>query len=421
VPEMTRTYLDYAATAPLRPEARRAMAPLLGDAFGNPSSGHRLGLAAHDALQGARESVAKLIGAAPDEITFTSGGTEAINLALKGVALARQSEGHLVTTSIEHPATLETARFIGSCWGWPVTYLSVDPDGLLDPDSVRRAITPQTVLVSFMHANNEVGTIQPIREIGAIARERGALLHVDAVQSAGKIPVNVDELGADLLSLSAHKLGGPKGVGALYCRPGTPIAPLIHGGGQELGLRSGTENLPGVAGFGAAAEAAARELPATGARLAELGARLIDGILYSVEGVRITGHPTRRLPGFASFCFEALDGRWLVKELSRAGVFAATGSACSSDHMEPSHVLTAMGVRPEMARGALRLSMGWGTAVEEIQYAITTTPRAVERVRARTASGDDLEAEYAQDCRSARDRAVRGFVAGALARVMRRA
>lgn len=416
---MPQAYLDYAATAPVRPEARRAMAPLLSEAFGNPSSTHRLGLAARDVLESARECVALLLGASPDEITFTSGGTESINQALKGVALARRGEGHLVTTTVEHPATLETARVLEE-WGWRVTYLPVDSDGLVDPDDVRRAITPQTTVVSVMHANNEVGSVQPVAEIARIARDRGALVHVDAVQSAGKLPVRVDDLGADLLSTSSHKLGGPKGVGALYCRSGVTLAPLLHGGGQERGLRSGTENLPGIAGFGAAVEAASRELPAAHARLAELGARLIDGVLYSVDAVRLTGHPVQRLPGFASFGFEGLEGRWLVKELSRVGVSCSTGSACSSETKEPSHVLAAMGLPEEVTRGAARFTMGWATTVEETQFAITAIPRAVERLRARGAAGDDLAAEYAQDCRSARDRAVRGLVAGALSRVLRR-
>ena len=365
-------------------------------------------------------AVAALVGAAPGEITFTSGGTESINQALKGVAFAHRGEGHLITTSIEHPATLETARFLES-WGWQVTRLPVDGDGSVDPDEVRRAITPCTVIASVMHANNEVGTIQPVEEIASIAHERGVLLHVDAVQTAGKIPLEVDTLGADLLSISAHKVGGPRGMGALYRRQGVSLVPLLHGGGQEMGARSGTENTPGIAGFGAAAEAAARDLPAEGSRLAELGARLNDGITYSVDGVRTTAHPARRLPGFVHLCVEGLDGHWLIRELSRAGIFAATGSACSSGKSEPSHVLTAMGVPPELARGAVRLTLGWGTTIEEVQFAIRAIPRVVEGLRTKAASGADLAAEYAGDCRTARDRAVLEFLTGALSRVMRRA
>lgn len=416
---MSRAYLDYAATAPLRPEARRAMMPFLGESFGNPSSAHRLGETAHEAVERARESVSRLIGAEPEQVIFTSGGTEAINLALQGVALSLDGRGNLVVTSIEHPATLETARFLEGR-GWRVTLLPVDSHGLVDPDLVRRAITPGTALVSVIHGNNEVGTIQPVAEIGRITRERGVLLHVDAVQSVGKIPVRVDELGADLLSLSAHKLGGPKGVGALYRRPGVPLAPLLHGGGQEWGLRSGTENVAGIVGFGAAAEAVIRETPDTWSRLAELGQRLRDGVVYGVEGVHPSGHPMRRLPGFAHFCFEGLDGHWLVKELSKAGISAATGSACSSGKAEPSHVLVAMGVPPELARGALRLTLGWATTAEEVRYALAIVPRAVERLRGRAASGDDLAEEYARECRDARNEAVRGFFGSAVSWLLRR-
>lgn len=412
---MPKAYLDYAATAPIRPEVRRAMQPFLGDEWGNPSSVHALGETAHDAVETARRAVAALLGAGPGEVVFTSGGTESINMALQGVALARGDAGHLITSSIEHAATLETARFLESR-GWSVSYLSVDSYGLIDPDDVRRSVTPGTVLVSVMHANSEVGTLQPVAEIGRIAREHGVLFHVDAVQSVGKLPVAVEELGADLLSLSGHKLGGPKGIGALYVRAGTPLAPLIRGGGQQWGLRSGTENVPGIVGLGAAAEVAAREMAAEGRRVAELRDRLADGVLYSAEAVRLNGHPVRRLPGFAHLCFEGLDGHWLVKELSREGIYAATGSACSSGKTEPSHVLSAMGVPAELVRGALRLTLGWATTAEEVRYAITVIPQAVERLRARAASGVDLAEEYALGCHTARDRAVAGFLGRLLKR-----
>ncbi len=416
---MPTAYLDYAATAPVLPEVRRAVQPFLGDSFGNPSSAHGLGLTTHEAVEHARAAVAALIGASPEQIILTSSGTESINLALQGVARARAGEGHLITSGVEHPATLETARYLES-QGWQVTRLPVDSHGLVDPDDLRRAITPRTVLASVMHANNEVGTIQPIAEIGRITRERGVLLHVDAVQSAGRTPVQVDLLGADLLSISAHKLGGLKGTGALYVRPGTPLAPLIQGGGQEWGLRSGTENVAGIVGLGAAAEVVAKGMDAESRRVAELRDRLAYGLIYSVDGAHLNGHPTRRLPGFAHLSFEGLDGHWLVKELSRTGIYVATGSACSSGKAEPSHVLAAMGVQPELARGSLRLTLGWASTADEVRLAITVIPQAVERLRARAASGVDLAAEYSRDCRTARDRAVGGFLRTGLARLMGR-
>ena len=409
-------YLDYAATTPLRPEARKAMQPFWGEAWGNPSSAHALGAEAQVAIESARGAVSTLIGAHPEEIVFTSGGTESINLAIQGVALARGDAGELITSSIEHPATLEVARFLQSC-GWRAIYLPVDSQGIVDPDDVRKAITSETVLVSVMHANNEVGTIQPVAEIGRIARERGVLFHVDAVQTAGKLQISVDQLGLDLLSISGHKIGGPKGVGALYVRRGTAIAPLIRGGGQQWGLRSGTENVPGIVGLGAAAGAAGKGIDVERSRLSELCDRLVDGLLYSIDGVRLNGHTSMRLPGFAHFCFEGLDGHWLVKELSREGIYAATGSACSSGRSEPSHVLVAMGVPENLARGALRLTLGWATTADEIRHAITMIPQVVERLRARASSGVDLSEEYARDCDSARNRAVAGF----FSRLLRRA
>jgi len=415
---MARIYLDYAATAPIRPEVLRAMQPFLRESFGNPSSVHALGSAAHEAVEQAREAVARLIGGAAAGVIFTSGGTEAINLAIQGVALERRVPGHLITSSVEHPATLETVRFLERR-GWRATYLPVDGRGSIDPNDLRRTLASDTVLVSLMHANNEVGTLQPILEAAAIAREAGVLLHVDAVQSAGKVPLPVGEGGPDLMSLSAHKLGGPKGVGALYVRPGVALAPLIHGGGQEEGLRSGTENVAGIAGFGAATEVAARDMAQESGRLAELRDRLADGIQYSTSGAHPTGPPTQRLPNFAHFCFEGLDGHWLVKELSRTGIYAATGSACSSGKTEPSHVLSAMGIPPELARGALRLTLGWGTTADEVREAITLIPQAVDLLRKRAATGVDLAAEYARDCRTARGRAVSGFLGKALSRLKR--
>jgi cysteine desulfurase len=299
--------------------------------------------------------------------------------------------------------------------GWEVTFLPVDSHGLIDPNEVRRAITSKTVLASVMHANNEVGTIEPIDEIAAITRERGVLLHVDAVQSVGKVPLSIRDI--DLLSLSAHKLGGPKGIGALYVRPGVSLVPLIHGGGQESGLRSGTENIAGIVGLGAAAHAVAEEGATERHRLTQLRDRLADGILYTTRGVRLNGSPTNRLPGFVHLTIEGLDGHWLVKELSRAGIYAATGSACSSAQTEPSHVLTAMGVASETAKGAIRLTLGWATTADEVRLAIQTVPQAVDRLRGRVASGDDLAEEYARDCRTARKQVIAGLLRSALSRL----
>lgn len=401
---MPTAYLDYAATAPPRPQARKAMQRYLSNSFGNPSSMHSLGLEARASLDQARAEVARLIGASPHEIVFTSGGTEAINLAIQGVANASKQPGHLITPSIEHPATLETVRFLEGK-GWRATFLPVDGTGLVNPDDVRAAIAPDTRLISVMHANNEVGTVQFAGEIGRIAREHGLPFHVDAVQSAGKISVSADDLRADLLSLSAHKLGGPKGAGALYVRAGTSLAPLIHGGGQELGLRSGTENVAAIAGFGAAAAVARSEMGQEAPRETQLRDRLADGIMYSVRS-HLNGHQTHRLPGFVHVSFEGLDGHWLVKELARAGISASTGSACHSGKSEPSHVLVAMGLRPDLAAGSVRFTLGWATTVEEVRYAILTVPQAAERVRSAAQSGTDLAQEFAKDCRSARDEAV---------------
>jgi cysteine desulfurase len=369
-------------------------------------------------MEAARAEVAAVLGAPPSSIVFTSGGTESINLALLGVAQSARAPGHLITSSIEHHATLETAAGLARA-GWQVTVLPVDAHGMIDPGDVRRAILPATRLVSVMHANNEVGTIQPIEEIAAITRERGVPLHVDAVQSLGTTPLAVQEAGIDLLSLSAHKLGGPKGSGALYVSSGLSLAPVIHGGGQERGLRAGTENVAGIVGLGAAARAAGAERTIECGRLAQLRDRLADGILYTTEGVRLHGHPVRRLPGIVHLTIDALDGHWLVKELSQAGIYAATGSACASGRSEPSHVLTAMGVSREAARGALRLSLGWATVSDDVRLAIQIVPQAIARLRDRAASGDDLAEEYARDCRGARRRVTAGLLASAVSRLRR--
>ncbi|RKY61268.1 MAG: cysteine desulfurase NifS [Candidatus Latescibacterota bacterium] len=374
-----RIYLDYAATTPVHPEVVQAMLPYLTERYGNPSSIHSFGQEARAAVEEAREKVASLIGARPDEIVFTGGGTEADNFALKGVAYALRGKGdHIVTSSVEHHAVLEVCKFLEK----EGSYLPVDRYGMVDPEDVRRAITERTVLVSVMHANNEVGTVQPIAEISEIAHERGVYFHTDAVQTAGHIPVDVDELGVDLLSMSAHKLYGPKGVGALYIRKGTRIASFVHGGEQERGRRAGTENVPGIVGFGKAAELAESEREAEAARLSELRDRLIEGILERIDYVHLNGHPTRRLPNNVHISVEFVEGESMLLNLDLEGIAASTGSACSSGSLEPSHVLLAMGLSHELAHGSLRFTMGRWTAAGDVDRVLEVLPNVVSKLRA---------------------------------------
>ncbi len=381
---MRRIYLDYAATTPVRQEVVETMLPYLGERFGNPSSLHSLGREAKEAMEAARHQVARLIHAEPAEIIFTSGGTEADNFALCGVAWANRERGdHIITSAIEHHAVLNVCRFLEQT-GFSVTYLPVDRYGLVDPDRLRRAIREETILVSIMHANNEVGTIQPIEEIGAIARENGILLHTDAVQTCGHLPIDVRLLGADLLSCSAHKLYGPKGVGALYIRHGVEIVSLLHGGKQEKGRRASTENVAGIVGFGKAAELANREIEEESGRLAGLRDRLIRGILEAVEDVRLNGHPARRLSGNVSVSVAGVEGESLLLQLDMRGICASTGSACTSGTVEPSHVLTAMGIPEEASYGSLRLTLGRDSRSEDIDYLLGVLPGIVVRLRAGT-------------------------------------
>ncbi|MFC2012117.1 cysteine desulfurase NifS [Chloroflexota bacterium] len=379
---MRRIYLDYAATTPTHPEVLKAMLPYFTDAFGNPSSIYSYGQEAKQAVETARANVARLIGARDEDIVFTSGGTEADNQAIKGVANANKSRGnHIITSSIEHHAVLETCLFLEK-EGLKVTYLPVDEHGLVSPDDVRKAITGKTILISIMHVNNEVGAIEPITEIGVIAREAGIYLHTDAVQSVGHIPVNVDNLNADLLSMSAHKLYGPKGVGALYIRKGTRITPLMHGGDQEKKRRASTENIPGIVGFGTAAELAGLEIDQEAERLTALRNRLIDSLLAGIEDVRLNGHRTIRLPGNVNISADYVEGEAMVLNLDLEGICASTGSACSSSSLEPSHVLLAMGLPHEQAHGSLRLSLGKWTTEDEINPVLDALPGIVTRLRA---------------------------------------
>jgi len=377
-----RIYLDYAATTPTHPEVVKAMLPYLTEAFGNPSSIHTYGQEAKEALNKSRAKVADLIGARDEEIIFTSGGTEADNLAIKGVANANEHRGnHIITTSIEHHAVLETCRFLEER-GFRVTYLPVDEYGLVAPDDVRKAITNKTILISVMQANNETGTIEPISEIGKLAREAGIYFHTDAVQTVGHIPINVDELGVDLLSMSAHKLYGPKGVGALYVRKGTKLLPTMHGGEQEGTLRASTENIPGIVGFSQAAEIARQEAGEEIERLTHLRDKLINGLRERIDHTRLNGHLQKRLPNNVNLSIDFVEGEAMCLSLDMEGICAATGSACSSASEEPSHVLLALGLSHEQAHSSLRFTLGKWTTEEEIDRVLEVLPRIAAKLRA---------------------------------------
>ena len=379
---MARIYLDYAATTPTHPDVLKTMLPHFNEAFGNPSTIYSYGQEAKKEMEAARVQVANLIGALPQEIVFTGGGTEADNFAVVGVALANESHGnHIITTTIEHHAVLETCRFLEK-QDTKVTYLPVDKYGLVDPDDVKKALTSKTILITVMHANNEVGTIEPIEEIGKIAGEAGVSFHTDAVQTVGHIPVDVGKLGVDLLSISAHKLCGPKGVGALYVRKGTKLKPYLHGGEQERGRRAGTENVPGIVGFGKAAELAAQEIPAEVQRLTGLRDKLITGLLERIDHTILNGHPKRRLPGNVNLTIEFVEGESMLLNLDLEGICASTGSACSSGSLEASHVLLAMGLKHEQAHGSLRFTMGKWTTEKDIDRVLEVLPGIVQKLRA---------------------------------------
>lgn len=378
---MNRIYLDHAATTPVDPAVAQAMQPYLDAVFGNPSAVYRDGQAAQAGVEEARRQVAALLKAEPASIFFTSGGSESDNWAIKGTAFALRARGrHLITTAIEHPAVLGTCAFLERC-GFEITYLPVDSVGLVDPKALKAAIQDDTILVSVMAANNEIGTVEPIAELAAVAHAAGVRFHTDAVQACGNVSMDVRALDVDLLSLSGHKFYGPKGVGALYVRPGCKLEPLIHGGEQERGRRAGTENTAAIVGLGAAAALAAADQAAGARREAALRDALIAG-LTAIPGVRLTGHPERRLPGNASFCFDDLRSEALLTALDLAGIEASGGSACTAGSLNPSHVLTAIGVPENQARNALRLTLGRGTTAEQIEQTVTAVRRIVERLRA---------------------------------------
>jgi len=355
------------------------MKPFLQDDYGNPSSIYSLAGRSASALERARQTIADYTGASPDEIIFTGGGSEADNFAIKGW-VRREPSGHIITSAIEHHAVLHTCQSLRAD-GYELTVLPVDQSGLVDPEEVRKALRPETRLITVMHSNNEVGTIEPIREIGEIAREAGVKMHTDAVQSLGKVPLNVDELGVDMMALSAHKVHGPKGVGALYLRKGMRLRSIIDGGGQERRLRAGTENVPGIAGFGRAVELLAEEGEEAVKQVRALRDKLIEGIMGRIPEVILTGHPDKRLPSLASFCVRYIEGEGMLLSLDMQEIAASSGSACTSGSLEPSHVLLAMGYSHEIAHGSLRLSLSRYTTEDEIDRVLEVLPPIVQRLR----------------------------------------
>jgi len=374
-------YIDHSATSPVDPEVFEAMKPYFTDSFGNASTLYSLGREGKKAMESAREEVASIIGAETKEIIFTSGGTESDNIAILGAAYKLKKKGnHIITSDIEHPAVDETCRYLEKN-GFTVTYLPVYEDGIVKVKDLEDAITDKTILITIMHANNEIGTIQPITEIGRIAHENNIYFHTDAVQTVGKIPVNVKELNVDMLSLSAHKLYGPKGIGALYLRQGVRIEPIMHGGGHEKGIRPGTENVPGIVGLGKACSIAKENLQMDAQKLTSLREMLIDNVLAENEDSYLNGHRTKRLPNNANFRFTGIEGESLILHLDAKGIATSTGSACSSIKLEPSHVLMAIGLKEVEAHGSLRISLGHENTEEDIKYTITAIKEVVEKLR----------------------------------------
>ncbi len=376
-----RIYLDHAATTPVDPEVLAAMLPYFTEKFGNASNPHSFSREARAALDEARQQVAQLIGAQPDEIVFTSGGTESDNFALVGTAFRWRDKGkRIVISAIEHHAITHTADFLRREMGFEVVVVPVDKYGVVSPDAVAKQLTDDTVVVSVMMANNEIGTIEPIADIAKVVKERGIVSHTDAVQAVGQVPVNVNELGVDLLTLTAHKFYGPKGIGALYIRRGTRMFSLIHGGEQERGRRAGTENVPGIVGLGKACEIARRDMTESSARITALRDRLIRGILERIPDVRLNGHPTDRLPNNVHICVRGVAGEVMQMNLDLAGIAVSIGSACTSGALEPSHVLKAIGVPREWVMGPLRLTLGHSTTEEDVDRTVDELANIVERL-----------------------------------------
>ena len=380
---MKTVYLDHAAATPVRKEVLEAMFPYFSDHFANPSSVYDLGFKIKEVVEEQREKVGALIGAGKDQLVFVSSGAEANNLAIKGMVLAGRKKGgkHVVVSAIEHHSVLNSARFVERFLDTEVTFLPVNQYGLVEPERLANAISPETVLVSIMHGNNEVGTIQPIAELAAVCHAKGVPIHTDAVATAGSIPVNVEALGVDLLTLSGPALGGPKGTGALYFRDKTRLVPLIHGGIQENGRRAGTENIPGIVGFGKAAELARLQLQQRAGHTRALRDLLVSGTKGGISDIILTGHPVNRLPGHASFCFEAIEGEALLFMLSRDGIYASTGSACASKALKTSPVLVALGLPPDVAQGSVVFTLSDSNTAEDIHYVLDKLPPAVAKLR----------------------------------------
>jgi cysteine desulfurase len=378
---MKRIYFDHSATTPVDPTVAEVIVEHMTEKFGNASSVHSFGREARKAIEEAREKVAALINAEPNEIFFTSGGTEGDNLALKGVAYANRKKGnHIITSTIEHHAILHTCEYLEK-QGFTVTYLPVDEYGMVRVEDVANAITDKTILISIMYANNEVGTIQPIKEIGQLAREKGIYFHTDAVQVVGNHPVDVKDANIDLLTLAGHKFHGPKGVGALFIRRGVRVEEIQHGGGHERNMRAGTENVPGIVGLGKAAEIAQNEMQAKIARISGLRDKIITEVMAGIPHTKLNGHPTLRMPGNANFSFLFIEGESLLLNLDLKGIAASSGSACTSGSLDPSHVLLAMGLSHEVAHGSLRLSLGRGNTEEEVNYFLEVLPPIIQRLR----------------------------------------
>ncbi len=381
---MRKVYFDHSATTPVDPSVAELMMKYMTEDYGNPSSVHGFGRTVRKAVEEAREQVRKAIGAAHvGEIAFTSGGTEADNMALRGAAYANRQKGnHIITTAVEHHAVLTTCERLAK-EGFELTVLPVDKYGAVSVEDVKNALTDKTILVSIMHANNEVGTIMPIAEIGKMlkSQEQKIIFHTDAVQSFGKIPVNVDELNVDMLTLSGHKIYGPKGVGVMYLRRGTWWQPIMYGGGQERRRRPGTENAPAIIGMGRAAELAVANMEEEAARLTKLRDKLVDRVLSGLPNVRLNGHPTKRLPGHASICIEHVEGESMLLSLDMKGIAISSGSACTSGSLEPSHVLLAMGIPHEIAHGSLRITLGRQNTEEDVDYFVDSLIPIVERLR----------------------------------------
>lgn len=374
-------YLDNAATTKTAPEVVEAMLPYFSELYGNPSSVYQFSQKSKEAIAASRETIAGALGAKPEEIYFTAGGTEADNWAIKAAAEAYRAKGnHIITSKIEHHAVLHTCQWLEK-QGYEVTYLDVDESGIVKLDQLKKAVRPETILISIMFANNEIGTIQPVKEIGQIAREHGILFHTDAVQAFGQIPIQVDELGIDMLSSSGHKLNGPKGIGFLYIRKGVKICSFIHGGAQERKRRAGTENVPGIVGYGAAVERAVRTMEERTAMERKLRDHLIDRVLHEVPYTRLNGHRTRRLPNNANFSFQFVEGESLLIMLDMEGICGSSGSACTSGSLDPSHVLLAIGLPHEIAHGSLRLTLSEETTEEELDYVVEAIKKIVEKLR----------------------------------------